>query len=335
MMKLSLMAAFFDLADDEDRYSPVADEIAARWVESDAEVVHRRSSANFVFSVAAAKAYFLRFNRESERTVSFIEAELDCVEYLAEQGVRVARPVVAKAGACVERVETELGVFHAVLFEALPGEHRDLDDLDEVAFARWGRALGELHAASLDLEADRPTWAEQLAGIRRIIPVDEESALSELTYIENWLDHLDSDPDEFGLIHFDFEMDNLLWQGDEIGIIDFDDCAYYPFAADIALALRDLCDDKVAQLDLADERLQTFVAGYREAKPLSEAALRQLPLFIRLSNLVSFARTFWSLGEGPLRQEPMWTAELRRDWLVGLAEGRRDFAENPVRLFLK
>ncbi len=30
MMKLSLMAAFFDTADDEDRYSPIANEIAAR-----------------------------------------------------------------------------------------------------------------------------------------------------------------------------------------------------------------------------------------------------------------------------------------------------------------
>jgi len=35
MMKLSLMAAFFDTADDGDRYSPIADEIAARWLGPD------------------------------------------------------------------------------------------------------------------------------------------------------------------------------------------------------------------------------------------------------------------------------------------------------------
>jgi len=61
-------------------------------------------------------------------------------------------------------------------------------------------------------------------------------------------------------------MDNLLWRDDEIGIVDFDDCAYYPFAADIALALRDLWEDKVALIDFEDERLQTFVAGYRRPK---------------------------------------------------------------------
>ena len=92
MMKLSLMAVFFDMADDEDRYSPIANEIAARWLGPDADVTHFRSSANFVFSVAAKKAYFLRFSHESEREIFYIEAELDAIESLAERGIRVVRP---------------------------------------------------------------------------------------------------------------------------------------------------------------------------------------------------------------------------------------------------
>ena len=82
MMKLSLMAAFFDTADDEDRYSPIANEIAARWLGPDADVTHFRSSANFIFSVVAEKNYFLRFSHESERDLPHIEAELDAIEYL-------------------------------------------------------------------------------------------------------------------------------------------------------------------------------------------------------------------------------------------------------------
>ena len=96
-MKLSLMAAFFDTADDEDRYSPIANEIAARWLGPDADVTHFRSSANFVFSVAAEKGYSLRFSHENERDILHIEAELGAIEYLAERGIRVARPVVSSA----------------------------------------------------------------------------------------------------------------------------------------------------------------------------------------------------------------------------------------------
>ena len=101
--------------------------------------------------------------------------------------------------------------------------------MHEADFKRWGKALGKLHVASLDLDVDRPSWIDQLAGVRRLIPAEEESVLSELAYVEQWLDGLDCGSDEFGLIHFDFEMDNLLWQDAEVGIVDFDDCAYYPF----------------------------------------------------------------------------------------------------------
>ncbi|MDP6700754.1 MAG: phosphotransferase [Candidatus Latescibacteria bacterium] len=333
MMKLSLMAAFFDTADDADRHTPLADAIAARWTDGEASVEHRRSSANFVFAVA--DEYILRFNHESERDPEYIEAELDCIEYLAAQGQSVAPSVRSRTGNRIERVENRLGVFHAVLFPALPGRQRSIDDLDEIDFARWGQALGELHAASLDLDVERPSWAEHLADMRGLIPLDESGAHGELDYIARELEDFGGGPDEFGLVHFDFEMDNVLWADDgRLGIIDFDDSAYYPFVADIALALRDLYDDAIAHIDLADERLQTFVAGYRQAKSLSDEALRQLPLFARLGNLMVFARQIWALGDGPEREEPQWTTQLRQALAADHARSRHEFAENPLRLFL-
>ena len=333
MMNLSLMAAFFDTADDGDRHTPLADAIAARWTDGGARVEHRRSSANFVFTVA--DEYILRFNHENERDLDYIEAELDYIDYLAAQGHPVAPPMPSRTGSRVERVENALGVFHAVLFSVMRGRHRPIVDLDETDFARWGRVLGELHAASLDLDIERPSWAEHLADMRGLIPMEESGAHSELDCVARELEGLDGGPDEFGLIHFDFEMDNLLWDDNgRLGIIDFDDCAYYPFAADIALALRDLSDDAIAHIDLTDERLQTFVAGYRQVKSLSDEALRQLPLFMRLGNLMVFARQIWALGDGPEREEPQWTTELRHTLAAELARSRHDFAENPLRLFL-
>ena len=48
------------------------------------------------------------------------------------------------------------------------------------------------------------------------------------------------DRDRYGLIHFDFELDNLYWRDQTIGMLDFDDCAHYWYAADIAFWLK-LC----------------------------------------------------------------------------------------------
>jgi len=58
--------------------------------------------------------------------------------------------------------------------------------------------------------------------------------------ITTWAELLDRTRDNFGLIHFDFELDNLCWEDALIQMLDFDDCAYHWYAADITYALRDL-----------------------------------------------------------------------------------------------
>ena len=83
MMKLSLMKRFFDTVN-EDRQSPIADEMAARWLDRNATVRCVRASANFVFHVQTTEQqYFLRFNHSSERQVEFVMAELDYIHHPA------------------------------------------------------------------------------------------------------------------------------------------------------------------------------------------------------------------------------------------------------------
>ena len=59
-------------------------------------------------------------------------------------------------------------------------------------------------------------------------------------------------------IHFDFELDNIVWNTDKTGIIDFDDSAFYWFVADIAFALRDLYDDSVKKVELQNESFELY-----------------------------------------------------------------------------
>jgi len=300
MMSLSLMSRFFETADEGDVHSPLADLIASRWVDDTAAVEHRRSSANFVFTVqSGGSRYFLRFNHSSERTVEQLQAELDYLHHLADRGIAVALPVASYSNRLVETVPTELGDFHAVLFEALPGEHLTFDGMNGADLQRWGRELARVHAVSERFDASsRSTWQDHIQMVRRLLPGTEEAALGELKYIEEQLEQLPVEPGRFGLIHFDFELDNLLWEGNKVGIVDFDDCAYYWYEADIAFALRDLYDDRVVNIDLTSDRLQAFVQGYQMEHELPPDALARLPLFARLHNLVMCAKLYWSLGAG-------------------------------------
>lgn len=103
----------------------------------------------------------------------------------------------------------------------------------------------------------------------------------------NWFESIHGTQDNFGLIHFDFELDNLCWDDDGvIQMLDFDDCSYYWYAADIALALRDLFHEKV---DYKNVQFKSFLAGYRSQCAIDDVSLGHLPMFLRMSNLVGYA----------------------------------------------
>lgn len=335
MIRLDLMKAWFD-AVDPDWHSPIADQIAARWVDADVCVSCGPASSNIVCRVSdAGLTYYLRCNHESERSGEDYAAEMAFIEHLAARGVRVARPIPSKAGLLVEQVPTALGTFHAVLLEAAEGVELELMEMDEVSLHAWGRTMAGLHAASEVYEgAGRPSWREHLAFARDQIPVTEDAAHRELTIVTRALGALPVDTAHFGLIHFDMEADNMRWQEGGPTIFDCEDCARYWFAADVAYALRDLYDDRIERIDLADRRLRVFVEGYRSRRPLPESDLGLLPLFVRAHNLYWFARLHRSIGDGAIPGEPQWTTELR-ETLVNTMNGfRAGFERHPVSQYL-
>lgn len=331
MMKLELMKRFFDTVDGDWR-SPIADELASRWLLGAPSVRCIRASANFVFRVhAAGHKYVLRFNHDSERQPELIASELEYVQHLARRGIHVARPIPSLAGRTVESVATALGAFHGALFEALCGEEMELDNLGVEGLQRWGRALGDIHNASAGVAiAGRPTWADHLAMARQIIPRSEAAARTELDALEALLRELPVTAANFGLIHYDFELDNILWRDGQAGVYDCDDCAWYWFAADVVNALRDLFDDRAERVDAHDERLQCFLRGYRSVRRLEERDLQHAPLLLRANNLVLFARVYRSLEEGPLPGEPPWTAQLRAKLSGVLDRYRQSFRDHPI-----
>jgi len=308
MMNLSLMKRFYDTVDD--RRSPILDEIAGRWFES-CEARMYRASANFVARVVHGDStYFLRFNHESERSLEHIEAELEYINHLLAHGVNANRPVPSLFGNLVERVDTGLGAFHAVLFEEVVGEHIELDELDHKGFRLWGGALARVHEVSEGLEVSgAPSWSSHLDAILSITG-DNPGIIPEAKKLEAILSQFNQ-TSSYGLVPFDFELDNIKWVGDSPGFMDFDDFCYHWHAADIAFALRDLYGDRMTGFDPDDPRFRSFIEGYRGVKCISDEELERIPVFIRLHNLYTCYRIQRSIDDEPGRDEPVWVVSLR------------------------
>ncbi len=324
-MELSTMRRFYDTVDEEQK-SPILDQISSRWDDVEEASIFR-ASANFVAKVETGHGTcFLRFNHETERSVFHILNELKYIERLISEGIHANKPKTSSSGKLVESVETELGVFNAVMFEEVPGEHIESDSLDLSGFRRWGEALAMIHNASHGIELEgAPTWEthlDMLYGVPSNLVLEKEAGS-----VRDSLSSLSRS--NFGVIVFDFEMDNVKWDGDSLGFMDFDDYCVHWYAADVAYALRDLFNDKISGFNPAEDRFIAFIDGYRSVRPISDEELRLIPVFIRLHNLYFYARIHRAIGE-PEQDEPEWVVNLRKR-LQGFIDGYlEDMRSNPI-----
>ncbi len=297
----------------EDWESPVADELVRLWANDGSRPKYVRASANFVFFFTDDRGRYrvLRFVHEAERDRNAVEAELAVVERMAAAGVPVACPIRSANQRLLELVSTDYGVFYVAAFQRVFGEQHCLEDgLGEARLRKWGRTLGVIHNCSLGTAgAGRPSW-EDHAREAQVAFRDDPLLRTALVDLIEELRALPRTTGNFGLIHFDFELDNIVWRGDEPVAIDFDDCAQYWYAADIAFALRDLFDDNATSVALDDPSLRSFVSGYREVRRLPDEELERLPLFLRFHHCTGWVRIQRSLTP-PTSEELPWVPDLR------------------------
>jgi Ser/Thr protein kinase RdoA (MazF antagonist) len=91
-------------------------------------------------------------------------------------------------------------------------------------------------------------------------------------------------PERFGLVHADMRLANLLVNGDDVTVIDFDDCGMSWFMYDLGSSLSFIEHEPYVP-DLVD----SWVKGYRTVAPLSAADEAELPTFIMLRRMLLVA----------------------------------------------
>lgn len=311
MMKLSTMLKVNSTIDAH-WYSRIAEQILEPWEHDQSSARFFRASANFVYTFRTqGKDYVLRFTDSAERSAAAVEGEMVLLQWLTSKGLIVTPPIASKNGRSVEKVETDLGTFYGVVFPLLQGVQVDFDELNAAQFTAWGAALGKLHA-TLHMYPEpgltaRSTWKEQLYKARIFLPEDAPAVIAEYEYLSSFLDALPITETNYGLIHGDFELDNLFWQGNSIAMLDFDDCAYSWYIADIACALRDLFK---INIDLNHPSFQAFIHGYSQHYPLDEPLLLQLPMWMRVVNLLQHARLLRAIDIKPAQNYPDWCNSL-------------------------
>jgi homoserine kinase type II len=177
---------------------------------------------------------------------------------------------------------------------------RTLDALSSDQLKQAGRALAALHLAggSFDMRRVNPTgfaWLKDVASrmeadVAKVYGADAAHLLHDEIA---WQGKQDDSALPRGVIHGDLFCDNILFDGDTLsGVIDFYYAHDAAYAMDVAISLNALAvriGMTDAGLENDEKRMQYFLDGYQELRPLNDAEHAHLPSLLRRAAL-----RFWS-----------------------------------------
>jgi len=261
-------------------------------------------STNEVYRFAKKdEAFILRITEKSPAYIGKIEAELDWVNYLVQNGVHASLPIRTIDNQLAAVYEDDEKYFIATAFHMAPGRFFDKNDPNlwgTSIFRRWGEIMGKMHLLSksyVRLETKRDEWRNfeiqkpYLQGKYYVL-------LEKLRSLETRIKNLPREGNSYGLIHNDFHPYNFHIDGESMTVFDFDDSIYGWFSLDIAIAATHAVwwgapkDDRQSKNEFATKFLSEFLEGYFKSNHLTHYWIKQIPLFMEYRNICSY---FWWL----------------------------------------
>ena len=270
----------------------------------------------------------LRVRRSGYHCLNEIRSELAWMRALrTETSVITPAPVAATDGADVLAVEVDGTVLHVDAVTFVPGCTAE-EDPSAVGFDELGRLTAIMHAHArswtpapgftrFSWDLDSILGAGARWGDWRLAPAladDDRYWIARASDdITGRLTEFGCGPDRFGLIHADLRLANLMIDptapGGPITVIDFDDCGWSWYLADLGAAVSFVEDTATGERIIAD-----WLAGYREVETLPPAHLELIPAFVMMRRIMLTA----------------WVASHHdADSAVGAGD---DFAPNTARL---
>lgn len=297
----------------------LAKEVLKNWVYDvdtiDELLTQFRISSNAIYPFEQkGQMCFLRLAPIEEKMEQNVYGELEFIQYLLKHNFPALQPVPAKNGEICLKLSTEWGEYYASAFQKVSGVQIECLTLTDEVMYQYGKTLGKLHCLSADFKPDTKKWTyvEVLEWIQGTLEEYDSPVfmMNELFAIRNELDLLPQRSDNYGLVHYDFELDNVFYDESTkiCSVIDFDDGMYHWFSLDIDQVFDSLAEELDG--DNLRSAQQEFLRGYKEEHCYTEEMEQSRRLMRRFVNLYAYARLIRSVAD-TFENEPDWLIKLR------------------------
>lgn len=238
----------------------------------------------------------LRLQRPEYHSDAEIESELAWVDALRSSGlVHTIEPLRTMSGQWLHKIADGEMLHRITAFAFVNGTEPALND----DLTGWYRVLGATNAR---LHQHSRHWQPPAGFVRKHWNFDtliggaphwgdwrlaaglDDEGIAVLEAVQLQLQTIcaayGDDPARYGLVHCDMRLANLLVDGDDLCVIDFDDCGFswylYDFAACISFIEQ---DPRVAQF------LQAWLEGYRSVCALSDEEAAIIPHLVMMRRM--------------------------------------------------
>lgn len=242
----------------------------------------------------------LRVRRPGYHSLQAIRSELAWMSALrADTVVVTPGTVAADDGADVVAAEVDGTVLFVDAVSFVPGRTAE-EDPDAVGFDELGRITAVMHGHArtwtppagftrFSWDLDTILGPEARWGDWRLAPgltaADRRWIARAADDITERLTEFGCGPDRFGLVHADLRLANLMVEPGRpdrgITVIDFDDCGWSWYLADLGAAVSFIEDTATGERIIAD-----WLRGYFEAGSFPDADLELIPTFVMMRRIM-------------------------------------------------
>ena len=275
-----------------------------------------RISSNAIYPYCHnGQVCFLRLAPIVEKVEKNILGELEFIDFLIKHDYPALEPIPTLLGEKLLKLDTKWGKYYACAFKKVPGVQIQSTDMSKEIMYEYGKTLGKLHALSSEFKPNIKKWThiEVLEWIEKILIEYSAPAnvVSELIQIKKELADFPLRDDNYGLIHYDFELDNVFYDDEtkSCAVIDFDDGMYHWYALDVEQAF-DSLGEELNGTTLQNAK-DEFIKGYKTEHYYSDEMEDSRPIMRRFINLFCYARLSRCVSEN-FSNEPDWLLELRK-----------------------
>lgn len=276
----------------------------------------------------SGQSFYARITHAALRSESELEAALAYQCHLFNHNVAVCEPLPSLNQLWIESFAQEENLFLAHVCREVLGQPIHFDYAPAL-YHHWGKCLGQLHRAAKSFQSMHHTytsWNQSLDELHDYAPNESEALQTVLNDITQFYNTREQTSGNFGLTHGDHREGNVLTDGQQIHIIDFDLPSNNWFMEDVA---RPFFHPIVHNEANWQNKLMPYLDGYFDVMPEDSLDLMSFSKQIQMKALEIYlwTKNNWSgdIAPGGLNTK-QWLALTyekisSQDWMKNLPKG--------------